>query len=446
VTLTDADGSQDVFSRTGTGGYPYTYAGVGDTASDGSNLTKDSATQFTYTQADGTKTIWTAKTVGSATLWVPSQVVEPGSNATTTFTTDANGRVTKILGPVPAGVTCTTMVAGCRALTVTYATSTTASGPVSGNPADWGDYIGQVSSIALSVNGNTPVVVAEYAYDTSGHLRSEWDPRLDNSDGTTLATLYTYRDDGRLGQLFPPGENEWDLDYDGFGRVQSVARPDPSGGTATQRIFYDIPVTGTGAPIDLSPTQVAAWAQTDVPVYAAAIFPPSHVPPDTPTAADWQYASFSYLDSNGRLVNGADYGAGAWQIATAEYDANGNTIRTLSAENRNQALTPTANTDPTVAALTASAARAQMLDGQSVYSADGTEQTDTYGPTHQVMLDGGAVVSARSHVHTDYDQGCRAASPIKTTPLCSSLVFELGPDAVPRWPRRRPKITLGWDG
>src|SRR5262249_30788923 len=75
ATLTDEAGVQDVYTRTGSGGYPYAYTGVGDAAVDGSILVKDSATQFTHTEADGTKTVFTAQTVGGVTAWRASQVI-----------------------------------------------------------------------------------------------------------------------------------------------------------------------------------------------------------------------------------------------------------------------------------------------------------------------------------------------------------------------------------
>ncbi|WP_239393880.1 RHS repeat domain-containing protein [Frankia sp. CiP3] len=407
ATLTGADGVQSLYTRSGSGGYPYSYTGVGDAGTDGSVLVKDSATQFTFTDDDGSKTVYTAKTVGASTVWVVSQVVEPGSSTTSTFTTDSAGRVTRILAPVPAGVSCTTLVAGCRALDVTYAASTTATGT---DPGTWGDSAGRVSALAMNLNGATPVTVARYLYDSTGHLRAEWDPRLDNTDGSHLQTVYSYTAQGRLATITPPGQAAWTLAYDGTGRLATVSRPDPSGPTAMQTVVYDVPVSGSGAPIDLSPTAVAGWAQQDLPLYGAGVFPAGHIPASPPTSADWPYADLTYLNSDGRAVNSASYGVGAWQVSTTEHDARGNVIRTLSAGNRAQALAPTADTDPTVTALTASAARAQQLDDQSVYAADGVEVVDSYGPTHQVLLDDGSTVSARAHVHTDYDQGAPTAS------------------------------------
>ncbi len=459
VTFTDDTGVQDVYARSGTGGYPYAYTGVGDDAVDGSTLTKDSATQFTHTDVDGSKTVFVAQTVGGTTVWHPSQVVEPGSNTTSTFTTDSAGRTTRILGPVPAGVSCTTLVAGCRALNLTYATSTTATGTGT-DPATWGDYTGRVSGIAMALNGNTPVNVAVYAYDANGRLRSAKDPR------TGLTTTYSYDTAGRLSTLTPPGQATWTLAYDGSGRISTVSRPTPAGPTATQTIAYDIPVSGSGAPIDLSSGAVAGWAQQDLPLYGAGVFPADHVPAATPTSSDWPYADLTYLNTDGRQVNSASYGNGAWQITTTEHDTNGNTIRTLTAENRNQALAPTADTDPLVTSLTTSAARSQLLDTRTVYTADGVSVTDTYGPTHRIVDNGGSRYSAREHVHTDYDQGAPSSPTPYRLPTTVTTTVRLpdGSDADPRktvngyeaksgadaatsgWNLRKPTTVTTWMG
>ncbi|WP_235949403.1 RHS repeat domain-containing protein [Candidatus Frankia alpina] len=202
---------------------------------------------------------------------------------------------------------------------------------------------------------------------SAGRLPSAKDPR------TNLTTTYTYDTAGRLAQITPPGQATWTLAYDGGGRISTVSRPTPGGSTATQTVVYDVPASGASAPIDLSAGTVAGWAQQDLPLYGAGVFTADHVPssPSPPSSSDWPYADLTYLNTDGRQVNSASYGNGAWQITTTEHDAKGNTVRTLSAENRNQALTPTADTDPTVASLTTSAARSQQLDEQTVYTADG---------------------------------------------------------------------------
>jgi hypothetical protein len=88
VTLTAEDGSADVYVQQGT---TSTFAGMGEAGSDGSKLVKDSATQFTLTDIDGTLTVWVRDAGGH---WGPSSVVEPGSASTTSYTRDSAGRVT----------------------------------------------------------------------------------------------------------------------------------------------------------------------------------------------------------------------------------------------------------------------------------------------------------------------------------------------------------------
>ena len=116
----------------------------------------------------------------------------------------------------------------------------------------------------------------------------------------------------------------------------------------------------------------------------------------TPTSSpptDWTYAQVLYYDADGREVNEASYNNG-WNIITTEYDQYGNTVRELSAANRAAAL----------AAGTDSATVAAQLDTQELYSSDGTELLDTYGPAHQAMA-AGALQTLRTHTHNTYDQG-----------------------------------------
>ncbi|WP_279354601.1 DNRLRE domain-containing protein [Frankia canadensis] len=466
VTLTSAEGAPAVYTRVGSGSYPYHYAGVADTAADGSTLTKDSATQFTLTEVDGTRTTWNTATVGGTTIWVDDRVMEPGNANTSTFTVDAQGRTTRILAPVPAGVTCTgTLGAGCRALTISYATSTTATAD-GGDPATWGDYTGRISSISMSLNGAAPVEVARYKFDTTGRLREEYDPRLDTAGGGHLATLYWYSAENRVQGYIPPGQETWNFNYDSYGRLISLTRARPGGaGNATQSIVYDIPLTGGSAPVDMSPAAVGTWGQQDLPFFVTAVFPASHVPSSPPGASDWPYADLTYMDANGREVNAASYGAGAWQVTTTEHDARGNVIRTLSAENRDQALSPTADTDPTVAALTDSAARAQLLDTDISWSSDGVVPVDSYGPKHRYVTNGGTRTSARLHTHTDYDQGAPGGGAIYHLPttvttsaydgsadtdtrkVISGYEAKTGGDAATSgWTLRKPTVVTTWMG
>jgi YD repeat-containing protein len=59
----------------------------------------------------------------------------------------------------------------------------------------------------------------------------------------------------------------------------------------------------------------------------------------------------------------------------------------------------------------AHADRAGQLDTQSVYSADGVDLLETYGPLHQVQLADGSLVQAREHTRNTYDQGAPAGGP-----------------------------------
>ncbi len=403
VLLVGADGQTLTYTKQGT-----TYVGAGD-AADGSVITKDSATQFTLRDPDATTTTW----VLANGKWGVTQVVETATEGTTSFVRDASGRVTTVIAPAPAGVTCTagSLVAGCRAVTITYATSTTATGTAE---AQWGNYLGQISSISYTaydpaLPGMRTVSVASYLYDNTGRLRATWDPRI----SPALKTRYTYDTAGRIATLTPPGLNGWTMAYDTSGRLAHVTRTHPVHGAATEAVAYNLPITGAGAPIDLSAAAAAAWGQaSDLPRIGAAVFPASHVPPRNgttgvyePTSTDWKHADLTYLDVNGRSVNSASFGAGAWLVEATRWDAFGNTAWELDAGNRAQALTPTASTDPYVAGRATSAERADLLATVSTNTTDGADLLTVIGPTHPVMLQSGLVASARTRTTNVYDQG-----------------------------------------
>ncbi|GIH25507.1 hypothetical protein Aph01nite_38170 [Acrocarpospora phusangensis] len=399
VTFTGTDGAQLTYTVQPDG----TFKGVSD-ASDESKVVKNSSTQFTHTDATGVTTVFTL--VG--TEWTVNLIDEPGTENTITYTHDAAGRVTRILAPVPAGVTCSgTLVAGCRALAVTYATTTTATGVANG----WGDYAGLVKSISYTAydpatSAMKTTTIATYAYDSTSHLRTATDPR------SGLTNTYYYNGQGRLSQITPPGLVPVQLDYDSTGRIAHTTRTSPQG-QLTEAIVYGVPIS---APVNLTLSETEKWGQAvDLPRVGAAIFPAWRVPPRNangayqPAASDWEYAKLTYLDVNGRAVNTASYGAGAWQVGSTRYDEDGNVVWELGPGNRLQALTPTADTDSYVAGRTSTAERAHLLASRTTFSPDGLVLTEE-APVHRVMLRSGAIVSARQRAEHTYDEGKPAGS------------------------------------
>ncbi len=154
---------------------------------------------------------------------------------------------TQVLAPVPAGVSCSPMKAGCRALKFTYASSTTATGE---NQSEWGQYKGRLIKVLL--NAYNPIskemqetAVAEYSYDKTGRLRAEWDPRT----SPALKTTYGYDVEGHVVASTPPGQESWAFTYgivpgdSGTGRLLKVARA-----PASEALWNGEAVKNTEAP------------------------------------------------------------------------------------------------------------------------------------------------------------------------------------------------------
>jgi RHS repeat-associated protein len=348
-----------------------------------------------------------------ATQFVPisvrSAVAEPTSSFKVQYAYELSPsnrpRVKQILAPTEAGITCTLGATqpgvGCRALNLTYAASTTAT------PTALGSYIGRLKSVegvstvySGGVNTQNVEQVALYSYDNLGRLREQWDPRISQS----LKETYTYDSAGHLLTITPPGENAWSLTYQSLGsgsgiftadtdqgRLKTVSRTGPQG-LATTTMAYRVGLTAAaGGPYAMSKTDIGTWGQQDYPIDATAIFPPNAVPATPP--ASYLPATVHYVGRRGLEVNAAAPGGG--RITTTEYDAKSNVTRTLSATNRQRVL---------------GGASATQLDTQSTYSADGLRLVDELGPAHSVKnTQTGAVVSARAHTVTTYDEGAPVA-------------------------------------
>ncbi|MEO3798887.1 DNRLRE domain-containing protein [Nonomuraea sp. B1E8] len=395
VYLVGADGTTLSYVKKGT-----SYRGVGD-AADGSRITATDE-ELVHTDTDGNRTTYT-KINGR---WLVTRAETAAEESAVTYYRDGQGRITRILAPVPDGVTCeTTLAAGCRALELSYGASTTATGVASG----WGDYKNQVKNVSFTAfdpetNTVKSTVVAAYLYDSTGHLRQATDPR------SNLGTVYYYNGEGRLSQITPAGLSPWLIEYDNRGRLAHVQR---EGGDVdpTQAITYDVPIGGTDAPVNLIEAETARWGQvTNPPIIGTAMFPASHVPARhtdgtyRPTNADWEYAQLAYLDVNGRVVNGASFGAGTWQVSAVSHDDKGNAVWELSPDNLAQALTPTSNTDPYVASRTDSAERANLLARTRIFN-DDSDLLSGEDQARQVVLADGTQVSARPRTTVSYDEG-----------------------------------------
>ncbi len=440
VVVTDSEGVATTFAKKTDG----TYTPTGEDAPSGLTLTPTGGgaggpAEFKVADLDANATVFTPATTytSGASETAPhtyqvGKVVQPGSNQNTTYTYNADGRISQMLAPLPPGVaSCTTWVAGCKALTFTY------------NPA------GHVTAVTFRTTTATgtelKVDVACYAYDEgsagdgvggTGQLLKTWDPRTVSGAGggtqpvkcdaasPVLPTTYTYDSQGRVTTEKPAGLAAWVVAYDVYGRVTSVKRTHNAGnggGTETTTVEYDVPRAADGANPEWRPDlstagKVAKWGQKEVPVTATAVFGPGKAASRT----DLRKASLTYLNTDGRTINTASYagtgpGAGGWALTTVDYDKWGNVVRELSAANRAEVLAAEGLPDWKGIAAPDPGARMLMVSTINIYTKDGKDLLDTFGPYREVTLPDGRVVMARAHTHNDYDTGTELGHPAGPT-------------------------------
>ncbi|WP_195849169.1 DNRLRE domain-containing protein [Arsenicicoccus cauae] len=405
-----------------------------DTRLEGTTLAwNETSKAFTLTEDDGTTTTFTATTApatGAAGVFAPTSVTEPGSG-TTTYTRSAAGLVTRILAPVPAGMTAADcpdngsvagLKPGCRALRVVYG--------VNGAPA------GQVGSVSMEIStpdaltvkacdGTTStaaagsmasVPVACYTYDASKRLTKVTDPR------SGLGTSYGYGSQNEITSVTPAGQAPFQLAYsteDARLKLASVSRPNPSGGgaTALTRVRYGI--QGAAGMPDMSSDRTRRWGQASAPTYAAAVFGPDYTGDITNPGQDgWTYADLSYTDAQGYTTNTASYGAGAWLATYTRYNEQGNVVLALDADAVARALTATEG----VTFADGQVYDASALGTVTAYNPDttatttppvgvpakapaGSFVTDVWGPQRTATLRDGTWQIVRPHTKTLYDQG-----------------------------------------
>lgn len=416
-------------------------------------LTREDATHITLSDSSGTHTTFASE---GGNTYIPKTIsfqASPGSARLVYENVQFVGlRLTRMIGPSQSGIECgdTNSIekAGCRTLAFEYLPAKTWSPEIA-----WQSWVKRLASIRY-YNGtgqtSTSQVVAQYNYGKSLELLEEWDPRLPN-----LKEKYTYHSPGSnnlLTTLRPPGEEPWEFDYE-FGvypkpsRLTSVSRASliESESTATTTLAYEVPLSGEEAPYELGPEAVAQWDQSDYPVDATAIFPPTEVPDEPPS--DYAQAIIHYMDPDGYEVNTAfpaAPGVEGDRIFTSETDAHGNIVRALSPRNRLVAL---GDGDPL--------GRSHELDRHAVFSSDGTKMLESWGPLHQVRLEDGKAVDARSHTMVEYDKNAPAlkegesAPRLPTKETVAAFVPSEQKDVEPRvteteyyWSLRKPKLVI----
>ncbi|GAA3211252.1 phospholipase A2 [Nonomuraea helvata] len=165
---------------------------------------------YSWTKIDGLQ---------STDTW---RVTATGNTAygASTVAYDAQGRVSTVKEPA-AGE------APEETLTVTYATSTTAT------TSSFGDYAGRLKQITLTSGTEAPQTVASYGYDANGLLRTVADPSLSGSPAST----YAYDQVGRLTSIDSPTDGGWQLTFAGGTAAPTATATDtsrPAGGDPIQ--------------------------------------------------------------------------------------------------------------------------------------------------------------------------------------------------------------------
>lgn len=372
----------------------------------GWSLTAPSASQFVLRTPDGTKTTFTSN--GSGSVYLPSEVSQPGASSNSTRMVyevkEGNRRLTQVVAPTVPGIDCVTKptaTAGCKVLTFNYMN----------HPSWGGERLAGITYHASAMGG--PWAVASYDYDDDGRLIAAWDPRI----SPNLKETYAYESTGQIKTITPAGLKPWTMEYGTLneeevsGRLMAVKRDSlvPSDPVARTTIAYGVPASGSGSPYPMSGADVGKWGQKDAPVDATAIFPPDQVPTSTPPST-YSRATVYYMDSDGYSVNTATpSGAGteAASISTNETDQYGNVVRELTPRNRIRALAQGSE----------SVTLSEQLDTQRSYADKGTEMVEEVGPLHDVRLEGtGEVVPARSYRYVEYDQVTGGAKLPKLAP------------------------------
>jgi RHS repeat-associated protein len=337
--------------------------------------------RYTLTDPAGNTAVFLSEVANSPNARL-SSFQQPGSSSSLSYTYEASGtrqRLKTVTAPTLSG-------RPARSLTFNWSNV--------GTPA-----VPRVTSVDFRDGYTTTSTVATYSYDANARLIQATDPRIASS---ARNTRYHYNAAGQLDQVTPAGEASWNLTYtritgDTGPRLASISRAHPDGGTATKTIAYDIPLSGSGAPYDMSTGATGSWGEVDdLPWDAVAIWPEDTVP--DLRAPNYARATIHYLDLQGLEVNVAEPGGA---VSTTWHDANGNAIRELSAQGRAVALAAGANS------VSVAADRSTLYQ----YAGNGVDLVATREPVTQITLSDGRVVSGRRIKTTNYDENAPAGGP-----------------------------------
>lgn len=430
--LESIDGSRTKYWAEGTS---FTPADHGNTLA----MVRLDARRLAVTDESGNKTIFESAAAG-APEYRPVEYHEPAaSNRTQLIYTPVteNGqpklRLSRAFAP-SANQLCdpaTESAQGCRRLRFDYAAADAAK-PAAGSVGPYPNRLIGVYFKSWDPTSSTFVDrrVMTYQYDSNGRLAKAFDPRLPNAPGSSEppGETYSYDSLGRLLSARAGADEPWQMLYDTAassedpGRLIAVRRSNLDGTCNTQNVVYDVPLSGTGAPHDMSHASVTRWGQTegrsdaapsgivwnDVPTDAAAVFPAAATACDAAVqvAANFALATITYMDREGRAVNEAAPGG---RISYSGHDQYGNVVRSLTASNRQRIV----DEYPAVPAeqRQALADRYSTLDVYD-YSAPnkedrGIELRRTVEPRRQIKLrsSDSDVVWARKETRTTYDEG-----------------------------------------
>ncbi|MDX6626076.1 MAG: hypothetical protein QOE56_1065 [Solirubrobacterales bacterium] len=399
--------------------------------------------QLTLTEPNGNRT--TFSNGGGGTEYLPISVSQLGGSKTQMVYKLVNGKrqLEMMVAPSLGGVNCEAnplATIGCHTLVFNYESK-----------AEWGGEQRLVSTsyfTALNASAMNAWSVAKYEYDSKGQLIAEWNPQV----SPALKETYAYAAGGQIATITPAGQEPWTMEYGSVEgeapgeRLLAVKRASLVAGspTATTTIAYGVPVNGGGAPNKMGNSDVATWGQQDPPTDATAVFPPDQAPTSSPPSS-YSGATVYYMDAEGQVSNvSTPSGAGA-SITTSETDEFGNVVRELSAQNRLRALSKASEAEKIT--------RSHELETKRIFSADGTQLEEEWGPLHQVRLESGTITQARLYRFIQYDKGAPTPPPgypmphLPTKETTSALVAgsqfdQKVTETVYNWPLRLPTETI----